>query len=51
METRERYIHAAIALLREGGYARAGINEIVAASGAAASAPGWRSPRTSSRLR
>ena len=34
METRQRYVDAAIALLREGGYARAGINEIVAASGA-----------------
>jgi AcrR family transcriptional regulator len=34
MDTRDRYVHAAIGLLREGGYARAGINEIVAASGA-----------------
>lgn len=34
MDTRQRYVDAAIALLREGGYARAGINEIVAASGA-----------------
>ena len=34
MDTRDRYLAAAIDLLREGGYARAGINEIVAVSGA-----------------
>jgi len=34
MDTRDRYVHTAIVLLREGGYARAGINEIVASSGA-----------------
>jgi len=34
MDTRDRYIDAAITLLREGGYARAGINEIIAVCGA-----------------
>jgi TetR/AcrR family transcriptional repressor of lmrAB and yxaGH operons len=34
MDTRDRFVDAAIDLLREGGYARAGINEIVASSGA-----------------